>query len=475
MEEYTIIQFLNDYYTAQTLQEKQEVVTRGKEFGLFNNEAFMVVKEDGSLIQSVNKTNTKMMHEDKQNEVTTEKVLIANRDNKTIDDFVLNYQKFNMQLPEISDTCILFENSNKTIGSFTLDGTVLVKAWDMELNRYVLIRRRIRTPMFSTMLDAPAPQEGLNLDIAQMTSLDINLAQKIKEDREKANVVLDPMRPAHGGNIYYQDNVSNYSTEHVTLNQVGGTGVGLSINGQPVSQGVFGGSSERAFGTTGSNTGEHVEGVISCKKTCQTSSKAESGSAKHTLTNVKDAKYSNKPFTSVEEAKKNALEEIYPPYPPETKANNTPVGQIDGMNYVYFIGGAVCTSYTSGGGNGNLMADGRPCTNDGTLCAAHGMPFGTKVYMPAMKHINGTGIFEVADVGGPYFDFDLNTTKNVGKIMTDAYVLEWGTKKANYCFPLAMVYEHKYDRWYKDRSNDYSDAYFQYWGCFKTENLNVVP
>ena len=96
MEEYTITQFFNDYYTAQTLQEKQEVVTRGKEFGLFNQDTFMVLKEDGSLIQSVDKTNTKTMIDDKQDEITTEKVLVTNRENKTLDDIVLNYQKFNM-------------------------------------------------------------------------------------------------------------------------------------------------------------------------------------------------------------------------------------------------------------------------------------------------------------------------------------------------------------------------------------------
>jgi hypothetical protein len=36
-----------------------------------------------------------------------------------------------------------------------MTGTVLVKAWEPSLNKYVLIRRPMRMPVFSTTLDIP--------------------------------------------------------------------------------------------------------------------------------------------------------------------------------------------------------------------------------------------------------------------------------------------------------------------------------
>lgn len=117
---------------------------------------------------------------------------------------------------------------------------------------------------------------------------------------------------------------------------------------------------------------------------------------------------------------------------PESNANgsadipkgvNSESGTIDGKQYISTFKNAVVTSYDDIG----LTAGGKYTTdNSGKLCAAHGLPFGTKIYIPSLKSVNGTGIFLIEDTGGPYFDFDINTTVKIGKALRDVYVLSYG-------------------------------------------------
>ena len=50
------------------------------------------------------------------------------------------------------------------IGNLTMCGTVLVKAWEPTLQKWVLIRRPIRTPIFSNLLPLVGAHEGMGLD-----------------------------------------------------------------------------------------------------------------------------------------------------------------------------------------------------------------------------------------------------------------------------------------------------------------------
>ena len=61
-------------------------------------------------------------------------------------------------------------------------GTVLVKAWEPTLKKYVLIRRQMRTPMFSNVLDAYKLSEQLEVDSA--VSKDI-AEYKIEKESQK--------------------------------------------------------------------------------------------------------------------------------------------------------------------------------------------------------------------------------------------------------------------------------------------------
>lgn len=103
-------------------------------------------------------------------------------------------------------------------------------------------------------------------------------------------------------------------------------------------------------------------------------------------------------------------------------------------------------------------------------CAAKNIPFGTKIYIPWAEEKkwgdNGSGIFEVVDTGGPFFDFDLHVPdyNTVGKCNEDCYVLSWGTKPPSWSFTDAM--------------NFYNDAkwskYTSAWNEYKRMNGVVM-
>lgn len=137
-------------------------------------------------------------------------------------------------------------------------------------------------------------------------------------------------------------------------------------------------------------------------------------------------------------------------------------GTIDGKSYVHAFPKAICTCYSDVGGT----ASGEYATADGSICAAHNIPAGTKIYIPGLKHVNGTGIFKVSDTGGPYFDFDINTTKSIGKGAYDTFVLSWGTGKMMYSFESAKQQQIDKEQW-----DELQGAYENYKGQFVTENF----
>ena len=116
------------------------------------------------------------------------------------------------------------------------------------------------------------------------------------------------------------------------------------------------------------------------------------------------------------------------------------------------IKGAVCTPYhanTYKGGGGNYSRTGQkyldivtgqkikvPTETQGReqikYCASHNLPYGTQVFVPALKEKGlGNGILMVVDTGGHVFDFDINMNDKAlakfgGKQKLDVYVLKWG-------------------------------------------------
>lgn len=82
---------------------------------------------------------------------------ITNRKILQADEFVFNNHKFNTQLIDLADfrKMKVDQNQNCVVGNFTVFGSVLVKAWEENLKRYVLIRRPARMSLFSPLLNVP--------------------------------------------------------------------------------------------------------------------------------------------------------------------------------------------------------------------------------------------------------------------------------------------------------------------------------
>ena len=118
-------------------------------------------------------------------------------------------------------------------------------------------------------------------------------------------------------------------------------------------------------------------------------------------------------------------------------------GSINGFNYVAKIPSAVVTAYQGDGqgANGPLVYNAH--------CASHNMPYGTKIYIPALAGQAGDGIFTVQDTGGCFFDFDIYTNTWNGKKNMDAYVLQWGSGKTAASYTWAMDLYNSRGTWSK--------------------------
>ena len=138
---------------------------------------------------------------------------------------------------------------------------------------------------------------------------------------------------------------------------------------------------------------------------------------------------------------------------------NETAGSINGFNYVAKIPSAVVTAYQGDGqgANGPLVYNAH--------CASHNMPYGTKIYIPALAGQAGDGIFTVQDTGGCFFDFDIYTNTWSGKKNMDAYVLQWGSGKTAASYTWAMDLYNSRGSWNK---------YIPAWNTYKNMGGKLV-
>lgn len=123
-----------------------------------------VVREDGNINVAVNEYTQFKMDRDSSAIIQTSLTSITNSVIKEINatDIKVNNHKFNNQLIELTD----FRNVNGNIlGNIMMNGTVLVKTWEPNLEKWVLIRRPISTAMFSNRLNVPNTPEQLEVDL----------------------------------------------------------------------------------------------------------------------------------------------------------------------------------------------------------------------------------------------------------------------------------------------------------------------
>jgi hypothetical protein len=153
-------------------EERARYMDRSTEKGIVNEEtgSSMGIAKDGSVIFAAGTTSQyKVGHDGNVTEISLKSTEITNRKSIQTDELLINNRKLNPQIYELSDMRQLNGNPNMAIGNLTMMGTVLVKAWEPNLKKWVLIRRQVRIPMFSPMLNlADAPEEfNIDTDISE--------------------------------------------------------------------------------------------------------------------------------------------------------------------------------------------------------------------------------------------------------------------------------------------------------------------
>ena len=104
------------------------------------------------------------------NTITVQKDIVAN-------DIIINRHKINSQLYELTN----FKNNHGTVmGNMMMEATILVKAWEPTLQKYVLIRRPARFPVFGNILDAYMVDERLDIYVDMSEDI-VNYQTNINE------------------------------------------------------------------------------------------------------------------------------------------------------------------------------------------------------------------------------------------------------------------------------------------------------
>lgn len=151
------------------LMDKSKNLSRMSEQGIINEQtgAAVVVRSDGQINSSASKySQYKLSPNGRTTEISMESVTMSNRKKYSIDEFLVNEHKLNPQLWELAEfrKAKLPTNQNAIVGDLQICGSVLVKAWEPNLKRYMLIRRPWRGPMFGALNNVPEINTALGVD-----------------------------------------------------------------------------------------------------------------------------------------------------------------------------------------------------------------------------------------------------------------------------------------------------------------------
>lgn len=150
------------------LVARDKYLARVQEKGLINEKtgSSVTVRDNGQVNLSASlysqyklNPNGKIYEQSLESETkTNRKVINAN-------DIVINGHKMNPALWELTNfkQVNLPYTENVIIGDFTMKGSVLVKAWEPNLKRYMLIRRPCRMKPFGELLNVPEINTGIDI------------------------------------------------------------------------------------------------------------------------------------------------------------------------------------------------------------------------------------------------------------------------------------------------------------------------
>lgn len=151
------------------LENKAKNLNRMTEKGLINESigSSAIVRDNGQINLTASTSSQYKLNPNGQSiEQTLESNTISVRKNFSVNELIINNHKLNPDLYELTDfkTRDILHGQDVIIGNLCVYGSVLVKAWEPNLKRYVLIRRPIRVPMFSNKLNTPSINSGLNIN-----------------------------------------------------------------------------------------------------------------------------------------------------------------------------------------------------------------------------------------------------------------------------------------------------------------------
>lgn len=165
---------------VERLEERNLNADRSVDKGFINpstNSSIMISENGNVTVASSKNVQYKLNYATGQaREVSYESQTVTNRKNIKTDEVIINNHKLNPQIYDLTDMKVLYENEGWAIGNLTMNTTVLVKVWEPNLERWVLIRRPARTPLFMNALGIPGVPE--EMDISDDITKEIEEANK---------------------------------------------------------------------------------------------------------------------------------------------------------------------------------------------------------------------------------------------------------------------------------------------------------
>lgn len=170
-----------DLYVETSSKYNKADIAEDRGFVNQNTDSSVVAKSDGNNVMAAGDYAQFKMDKETGNIIKYSISDISTTVTKDIHmkDLSINKHKFNNQLIDLSD----FRDVNGTVmGGITMNGTVLVKTWEHTLQKWVLIRRPISTPMFSQRLNLATTPEQMEVELKVLEDI-----RKYYIEKEKSN------------------------------------------------------------------------------------------------------------------------------------------------------------------------------------------------------------------------------------------------------------------------------------------------
>ena len=148
---------------ATKMEEESKHPNRSNDWSIKRGIASIVMKFGKAIGLSIGNDSKFSVDRGSISSISQTHRIKANRIYLDCDELIINGHKLNNRIIELADFRELPDKPNSIIGDFMVRGTVLVKSWEPNLGRYVLIRREIFMPLFGQSTTAVEIAPGLKI------------------------------------------------------------------------------------------------------------------------------------------------------------------------------------------------------------------------------------------------------------------------------------------------------------------------